>query len=1046
MSFTDSTQPKTPGLDPRRAAEVIGTDGEHEGKRGSGYLVTSQLVLTALHVLAEIDEVLVRFNADEPQQWTALASVTWSNQRLDIALLRIIENSVIPPNAMPEVENVRFGRITRPPVNCEVIGFPLFKLRTDPARDAAGPVTRYRDSYHATGTATSWSNRREGTMAIDLRAPERDPRPGRSPWEGMSGAAVFSSECLIGVIAEHHRSDGLGTVAAYRIDHWYAYLTPDQVTELAELIGLPLAPGDLVAVTSAISATQPKTVGLHQLPPTTRAFTGRGRELGQLLQLAAGTPWLPSPGMAVISAIDGMAGIGKTALAIHVAHRIAGDFPDGQLFIDLHGYTEGLRPREPGDALVAILRALGVPPQQIPADLDARASLYRDRLAGTRTLLLLDNAATEAQVRPLLPGTTGCLVLITSRKQLKGLDDAQALSLDLLPVADAISLFREVAGLDNDSADDQCVEEIASACGRLPLALRIAAALLRHRPAWPLPYLLSKLREMRPTSEGISDGERSLGAAFDLSYHCLTDDRQLLYRRLGLVPGADADRYAAAALLDASLPKAERILQDLVDHNLLVERAPGRYQLHDLIRTHARNKANDDESAADLDIAINRLLDYYQHVAQQADRQIARLTPAYVPAVHLPPHYLPAMDTREQADAWMSGELTNLITAAQYSAKRARPTHAIALPAAMHWHLRNHGPWSQALDLHADAADIALRLGDRQGRANALDNLGVMRRETGDYPGAALALDQAFDLYRELDDTRGQANVLTSLGVVRSLSGDYPSAINVLEQALDMHRVLDDQRGQASAYNNLANVRLMSGDYRGGAHTLEMALELHRSRNDLQGQAGVLNNLGAVRWRTGDYQGAIAALEKALDLHRSLGDRGAQANALGILGIVRQSVGDYIEAVEAHKQALELYRLLGNLHGQGTALGNLGHARRVTGDYANAAQAYEKALHIFREMGDHSGEAEALNGWAQTFAATGEFEQARVRHSEALRLGRAIGSPQSEAEALEGIGEICHSEGATADAIDYLRQAQEIYHRLGTPDEQRVSARLAELN
>jgi len=298
----------------------------------------------------------------------------------------------------------------------------------------------------------------------------------------MSGAAVFSGDCLIGVVSEHHRADGLGTLSASRIDRWHANLAPDQIMELHDLVGLPTSADHLV-VTGA-----PERQGAggppRQLPATTPAFTGRESELAELLELAE-RAWVgDDPGTVVISAIDGIAGIGKTALAVHAGHRLAAWFPDGQLFIDLHGYTQGIDPRDPADALAAILRDLGVPPQQIPADPGALAAVYRDRLVGTRTLILLDNAANETQVRPLLPGSGGCLVLVTSRKRLKALDDAHALPLEILPMADAVALLREVAGPGRTNTDDPLLQEIATLCGQLPLALRIAAALIRASTSW----------------------------------------------------------------------------------------------------------------------------------------------------------------------------------------------------------------------------------------------------------------------------------------------------------------------------------------------------------------------------------------------------------------------------------------------------------------------------------------------------------------------------------------------------------------------------------
>ncbi|MBR7832062.1 winged helix-turn-helix domain-containing protein, partial [Actinospica durhamensis] len=371
----------------------------------------------------------------------------------------------------------------------------------------------------------------------------------------------------------------------------------------------------------------------RHLPSAPGHFTGRQDELLILATLpnrpmqsdtqTVAQAQTDAAGAVVISAIDGMAGIGKTALAIHAAHRLAESFPDGQLFLDLHGYTKGHAPRTADQALDFLLRALGVPTERIPLDGELAAALYRQRLAETRTLIVLDNAATEAQVRPLLPGTGSCLVLITSRVRLKGLDDAQIISLDLLAESDAVALLRAVAGPDRVAPEDPLAGEIAGLCGYLPLALRIAASLLRHRPAWGLEQLAGQLRDRRRRVSALSDGERGLPAVFDLSYLSLDEAHRRLWRRLGLIPGPDLDAYAAAALAELAPERAAGLLEDLVDHNLLIAYAPGRYRLHDLLRAHAHTLAAADP-APESEAAVGRLLHYYAHTARSASVPIAR--------------------------------------------------------------------------------------------------------------------------------------------------------------------------------------------------------------------------------------------------------------------------------------------------------------------------------------------------------------------------------------------------------------------------------------
>lgn len=947
------------GLDPQRAAEVIVDRAAGAKQRGSGYLVTDWLVLTAAHVLAGAVGVGVRFNADQAGEWSAQAETAWSDSGLDIALLHIVGSSIAPPGMAPVVGRVRYGRITRPPVDCEALGFPLFKVRQDPARPGAdGGESHYRDSHHAIGTATSWSNQREGTMAVDVRAPERDPVPGRSPWEGMSGAAVFSGDLLIGVIGEHHRSDGLGTLAAYRIDYWYRYLTPERMADLAALIGLPRTPNaltDLVARTQPRAATAPR-----QLPATTAAFAGRQDELAQILTLADAAHAGQRSGTMVISAIDGMAGIGKTALAVHAGHLLAARFPDGQLFIDLHGYTEGMPPREPADALAVFLQAFDVPPQQIPGDLEARAALFRNRLAGTRTLVVLDNAATEIQVRPLLPGAGGCLVLVTSRRRLRALDDAYALSLDVLPPPDAVALFRAVAGPGRTAADDPLLEEICELCGHLPLALRITAALIRHRRSWSLRHLADKLRQARPDLVGFADGDRQLAAVFDLSYRSLGEDQRLLYRRLGLVPGPDADAYAAAALLDTLPVEAEHLLQDLVDHSLLTEPAEGRYRMHDLLRLHARTLTGSDP-VSQRDPATERLLDYYQHTACRAEARIARYSRPE-PA-GLTPAQAPALPDADSARAWLRAERANLEAAFDHAADHGRGERVVALSMGLAGLLRADGPWAQALALHTIALTAARSLGDELGQASALNQLGGVRGLTGGLQG---------------------------------WTGDYRGAAQNLEAALQQYRDLGDRPGQANALTELGIVLLLIGDYRGAAQNVEVALQLYRDLGHRPGQANALTELGDLRGRTGDYDGAVRDLEQALQLFQDMGSRFGQANALTRRGTVRRMSGDHLGAVRDLEEALRLFREIGARGAEAWALNPYAAAVAATGDLGQALRLYGDAQRLAREVQQPDDEALALEGIGECLLREGFSYDGAAHLNQALAIFRRLEMPDAE--------------------------------------------------
>jgi DNA-binding SARP family transcriptional activator len=781
----------------------------------------------------------------------------------------------------------------------------------------------------------------------------------------------------------------------------------------------------------------------RQLPAVARFFTGRQAELDLLTRLLDESGRDTTAGdTVVISAMDGMAGIGKTALAVHAAHRLAVKFPDGQLFIDLHGYTRGHRPRTAGDALDWLLRALRVAPQRIPQDLEERAALYRECLAGTRTLIVLDNACDEAQVRPLLPGSGGCRVLITSRRRLKGLDDAQILSLDVLPPADAIALLRMVAGPGRVPPGGPALAEIAGLCGRLPLALRIAAALLRHRSAWTPEHLAGLLRDQQQRITALSDGDRDLGAIFDLSYHALTGTRRRLFRQLGLVPGPDTDACAASALAGVGRAAATRLLEDLVDHNLLIEHQPGRYRLHDLIRVHARTLAGHDP-ADDRTAALDRLLDYYQHAAARADALIAR-HPRPAPAGPAP---APALPDAGAAWAWLRAERPNLVAVFEHTVARGYRERTVALAAGLATLLHVDGPWALALTVHVTASAAAGSLGDQRGRADALTWLGYMRALTGDFPGGARDMEQALQLGQDMGDRSGQAGALTRLGEMRRTTGDVPGAARDLAEALRLYQDLGHRPGQADVLVQLGDMRRTTGDIARAARDLERALQLYRDLDHPVGQGDVLTRLADMRRATGDLPGAARDLQEALLLYRGLGRRLGQANVLARLGDIWKLTGDLPRADRDLREALDLYQDLGHQFGQANALTFLGQVRLAAGDYPGAAHHLEAAVAEFRRMGTRGNQAWALNHYAAVITANGDHAHAMTLYQDALRLAREAHHPDDEALALEGLGNCllrtADPEAGTAD----LRQALEIFRRLAMePDADRVRARLTQVS
>jgi tetratricopeptide (TPR) repeat protein len=775
------------------------------------------------------------------------------------------------------------------------------------------------------------------------------------------------------------------------------------------------------------------------LPRDIGSFTGRVWELTELTEAAAGA----GSGVAV-QAISGMAGIGKTALAVRAAHQLAARYPDGQIFLRLEGHTPGQPPVEAAEALASLLQAAGVDGGRIPAGLEARARLWRHWLAGKRMLLLLDDAAGTEQVRPLLPGTAGSLVLLTSRQKLTALEDAHPVRLEVLTADEAAGLLVRVAERPDLEPWDPAVAQIAELCGNLPLALGILGRQLRHNPAWIPADLAADLTRARDRLAHLRAESVSVAAVFDLSYQDLSDAQRRMFRRLGLHLGSDIDAWAAAALDGIGPDDARRLLQALAQQNLITEPARGRYRLHDLIREHARSLAEAQDLPADREAATGRMLDYYQCAAARAEALLTRQTR---PQPTLTTDTGPAPETadlpdREQALSWARTERVNLFGCLDQVTATGDAARVVALTAGLAALLRHDGPWAEAISLHATAAESARLLGDRLSQANALDDLGIVRRLTGDYRRGAQAQEEALDIYRDLGDRLGQANALSHLGYVRSFTDDYSQAAADLREALALYRALGDRLGQPDALNHLGTVLRLTGDFQGATQTLTQALGLCRELGYRLGEANALTHLGAVRLRTGDHRGAAESLEEALGLHLDLGNRLGQANALSYLGTAAQETGDYQAAAKAHEEALDIYRALGNRLGQANALGDLGIVSRQTGNHQAAVEAQEEALGIYRALGDQMGQANALNELGTLGRLRGDLDWAEACHWLALDLGRRIGSTWDEAQSLAGLGRTALAAGRTADARTCLRQAEEAFRQAGAAEAVGLAAEL----
>ena len=723
-----------------------------------------------------------------------------------------------------------------------------------------------------------------------------------------------------------------------------------------------------------------------QLPADLATFTGRECELDELLRFARGGGAPPTA--VVISAIDGMAGIGKSALAVHAAHRLAGEFPDGQLFVDLHGYTTGMRPADPADVLDHMLRSLGVSGAQIPPTLAERAALWRTRLHDRRVLVVLDNALDEAQVCPLLPGAPGCLVLVTSRRRLADLDDALPISLDVLPPPDAVALFNRAAGTDWSAGRHVGqINEIVRLCGRLPLAIRIAAARLRHRPAWTPADLAERLRDQQHRLAELQSGQRSITAAIDLSYAHLDQKRQGLFRLLGLHPGPDFDAFAAAALADLTEHDAERLLDDLLDVHLLQQRRPNRYQFHDLVGSHAADTCARVEPEATRQRAVTRLFDHYAHTASAAAGVLYPHDADRRPRLSTPDTLAPVLDDRASAAEWLDAELANLLAVAHED----QPRHTLHLSGALHRHLRTRGRYTNAVALHGHAAATARRVGDRQGEQNALNRLGHVRRMREDYGAAIDCFEQALHISRAIGDRGGEHDALFGFGQIYRLQGRYVVAIERFQQALVIARAIGNRGGEM---NDL------------------LALG-HACR--VQGHHGL----------------AVESHEQALAIARAIGDRAGECNALDAMGDLARVRGRYPAAVDCYRQSLAVARSLGHQVGELGALWGLGHAYRGLDQHASAVDCYQQVADRAREIGHRNSEFEACYGLGQGELATGRPDQALEHHRRALTIACELGQAPDQARAHAGVADAHHALNQAEQADEHWRRSMAILSELG---------------
>ncbi|MFF9865229.1 BTAD domain-containing putative transcriptional regulator [Streptomyces sp. NPDC013953] len=695
--------------------------------------------------------------------------------------------------------------------------------------------------------------------------------------------------------------------------------------------------------------TAPKPSRPAQLPATVPDFTGRAafvRELRDRLATAEGS-------VMAVSALAGIGGVGKTTLAVHVAHDARPHFPDGQLYVDLQG--AGPRAAEPETVLGAFLRALGTPDSAIPDSLDERAALYRSTLDGRRVLVLLDNARDAAQVRPLLPGTAGCAALVTSRVRMVDLAGAHLVDLDVMSPEEALQLFTRIVGAERVQAEREAALDVVAACGFLPLAIRIAASRLAARRTWTVSVLAVKLADERRRLDELQAGDLAVKATFELGYGQLEPAQARAFRLLGLADGPDISLAAAAAVLDLPLHEAEDLLESLVDASLLESAAPGRYRFHDLVRLYARACAERDEQPpAERDLALSRLLDFYLATAARVyaierpgDRLVDHLEPTTYRGL--------AFADRHTAQDWLYAEADCLLACARRSA--------------------GGDSLRRAVDLLWAALDLAESGANSKG-----------------YEAVATALRQDS---RSSGDGRAEARAAIALAYVHHVSGRFDQADQEAREAMALALEADDPLPRCWAANTRGVIALYQNNHADGENHLAEAIRDFRACEDRAGEASALCNLSRIHLAMGRTASAVTLAQEGTAMYDGMGHALKGANGRYALGLALTQSGRLSAAADRLGEALEVFRDSRQRLWEGMTLFRLAEVDIAAGRHAQAAANAEMALTVLRGIGGEWRRGNVLTVLGRALAGIGQSGRAQVCWQEALGIYEELDSPEA---------------------------------------------------
>lgn len=718
-----------------------------------------------------------------------------------------------------------------------------------------------------------------------------------------------------------------------------------------------------------------------------------------------------------LESLSGMAGVGKSALAIRAAHEFGDRFPDGSLYINLRAHAPGQEPLAPGAALATLLRLLDIPPKSIPSEVEERAALWREALGHRRALIVFDDAAGPEQVRPLLPNTAGCFTLITSRRRLVGLPRGRSLALDVMPATDAAALFRTFAGLDD--AEEACraeeIDEIVRLCGYLPLAIEIAANRLSAHPSWDLAVLRERLSRAGDRLTEIRDGYSEIMRAFEVSYQTLSSEDRRAFRLLGLHTGPEFGLGAAAALLGHPVSETERLLDSLLQCHLLQEPAPSRFRFHDLLGEYAGRLAAAQDSEEHREAALDRLVDHYLRTADHCDRlaypRRIRLDVFGPRDVRPPasPAGLQEPETAADALSWFTAERGSLLSAIEYLLVHGPRVRAALLCHVLAGFLDGECYWTDSIRLHEAAAEF-WRGTDREGfLCHALLDLSTAHIGTGRYADAEQAATEALTIARTVGDRDTLAEALRELGIVHWHMGQNEQALSFQRESLALCSATDDQWREARCQNNIAINLLYLGEHEASLAHFQDAISGFRSVDDQRMLAKTLNNLGTLFRHMGQSVLARRTLERSLRIAERTGSPSDKATLQINIAEILTDSGDTEAAIAMYQDALPVFRHLGDRKNEAITLTRLGHAHQCRAETEQAVAHLREALALATSIGAALEEVQAERLLGRCEFARGRSDAA-VRHlRSALVSARRIHAPEEEARAEEALAEVVHS-------------------------------------